>query len=70
MACGRRAPKSGLLRFAVVEGELRPDPEGRLPGRGAYLCPEQGCWERAVARRAFARALRAPVRIPEGRLDF
>lgn len=32
------------------------------PGRGAWLHPDPDCLAEAVRRRAFARALRAPVR--------
>ncbi len=35
-----------------------PDPEGLAPGRGAHLHPTTGCYELAVRRRAFSRALR------------
>ena len=47
------------MRFVAVDRVLTP---GRtLPGRGVYTCPELECFERARARRAFARALRVPV---------
>jgi predicted RNA-binding protein YlxR (DUF448 family) len=36
-------------------------PGRTLPGRGVYTCPALECFEQARARRAFARALRAPV---------
>jgi predicted RNA-binding protein YlxR (DUF448 family) len=32
------------------------------PGRGAWLHPDPACLAEAVRRRAFTRALRAPVR--------
>lgn len=35
-----------------------PDPEGIAPGRGAHLHPTTGCYDLAVRRRAFSRALR------------
>ncbi|WP_235625253.1 YlxR family protein [Mycolicibacterium neworleansense] len=34
------------------------DPEASLPGRGAWLHPDQQCAQMAVRRRAFVRALR------------
>jgi predicted RNA-binding protein YlxR (DUF448 family) len=37
---------------------LRPDPRHRMPGRGAWLHPVPGCFEMAVRRKAFGRALR------------
>jgi predicted RNA-binding protein YlxR (DUF448 family) len=41
---------------------------GGEPGRGAYTCPRLACFERAVSRRAFNRALRRTVRV-EGELS-
>jgi predicted RNA-binding protein YlxR (DUF448 family) len=49
--------------------EVAPDPRRRTPGRGAHLHPDPGCLATAVRRRAFARALRAPVRVDEERLE-
>ena len=60
VGCRERAVKSALLRIVVAGDEVVPDPLARLPGRGAYLHPSPGCFERAQLRRAIARALRAP----------
>jgi len=47
-----------------VDGVLT---EGRnLPGRGAYTCDRSECFEQAVERRAFRRAVRAEVTIGPG----
>jgi len=35
-----------------------PDPGHRLPGRGGWLHPSTDCFEQAVRRKAFVRALR------------
>ena len=51
-------PARSCVRFANVDGALVPDPETRLPGRGAWLHETQDCWRAAVARRGFHRALR------------
>jgi uncharacterized protein len=37
-----------------------PDPLGSAPGRGAHLHPTTACYELAVRRKAFGRALRVP----------
>lgn len=37
---------------------LLPDPARRLPGRGAHLHPTRRCYDLAVRRKAFTRALR------------
>ena len=59
-----RAAKRELLR--VVLGTDRdgrpaavPDSDGTAPGRGAHLHPTTECYDLAVRRRAFTRALRA-----------
>ena len=50
------------LRLATIDGD------GRLGGRGAYLCRDRGgerpraeCLERAIRRRSVGRTLRASV---------
>jgi uncharacterized protein len=62
--CGRRAPKSGLLRFVAPAGELTPSTAGA--GRGVYTCRRLACLERAATRRAFSRTLRRTVRVDPG----
>ena len=52
--------KSDLLRLVVSGDDIVPDPQARLPGRGAYLHLSQECWEQAQRRRVFPRALRKP----------
>ncbi|MCW2506344.1 MAG: hypothetical protein JWO79_4628 [Actinomycetia bacterium] len=66
MGCRKRTVAAELLRVAVI-GTLGgdadvivvgPDPARRLPGRGASLHPDLGCYTLAEKRRAFGRALR------------
>ena len=55
---------SVLLRVVAVRGSgtaqvrVVPDQRHRLPGRGAWLHPSSTCFEQAVRRKAFVRALR------------
>ncbi|MGA3153717.1 MAG: YlxR family protein [Streptosporangiaceae bacterium] len=49
-------------------GEIVPDVTRRLPGRGAYLHPVQGCLARARRRKAIPRALRLPGPLPDGKV--
>jgi predicted RNA-binding protein YlxR (DUF448 family) len=58
VGCKERAVKSSLLRLVAVGDVIRPDPQARLPGRGAYLHPSLACLDLARRRRAFPRALR------------
>ena len=60
VGCRQRAAKTELLRIVVTEDTCVPDPRGTLPGRGAYVHPALSCFDLAVRRRAFPRALRVP----------
>ncbi|KAA2258597.1 YlxR family protein [Solihabitans fulvus] len=60
VGCRARTLSSELLRVVVVDGALAPDIQRRLPGRGAWLHPDQECLRLAERRRAFPRALRVP----------
>lgn len=60
VACRAPAGKRDLLRIVrSPSGEVRVDPSGRAPGRGAYVHREAACVRTALARGALARALRA-----------
>ena len=43
------------------ECTLAVDLPGRAPGRGAYLCPEAPCLERALKSKSLERALGCPL---------
>ena len=69
MGCRERAAKRELLRVTVgsdAHGHpaVVPDPLGTAPGRGAHLHPTAGCYELAVRRKAFGRALRVATGLP------
>jgi predicted RNA-binding protein YlxR (DUF448 family) len=78
VGCGRRADRDELVRLAVSElreHDAHPgaklaviDRDGRMGGRGAYLCrdaegelPDAECLARAVRRGSVGRTLRASV---------
>lgn len=37
------------------------DPSGKLNGRGAYLCDQDACWQRALDGDVLSRALRTTL---------
>ena len=66
IASGELRPKAELIRFvADPGGTVVPDLAGRLPGRGLWLLPRRERLERACARNLFAKAAKAPLRVPE-----
>ena len=67
LATGEVQPKRGLIRFAVSpDGVVVPDTLGKLPGRGMWVSAERDALEKAVSKGLFARAAKAPVKVPEG----
>lgn len=62
VGCMESKDKGELIRIAIYEGELLPDPSGRAKGRGIYLCThDPDCFEKALKRRAFERAVHRAV---------
>jgi len=60
IGCRRRlALKASVRLVRDPQGGLLPDLSGKLPGRGAHLCPDLRCFELACERQAFQRALDA-----------
>ena len=57
VGCREMHPKKELIRVVCSSaGEIKVDNIGKAPGRGAYICPQQSCLERAVKSRALERA--------------
>ncbi len=63
-------PPEDLIRFvAGPEGRLVPDIRRKLPGRGVWTALSRLAVEKAVATKAFARSLKAPVAVPADLAD-
>jgi len=66
LGCRRTRPRAELIRIARGPDETACfDVEGRLPGRGAWVCPAPACVD-AISPGALGHVLRAAVRIPAG----
>lgn len=62
VACREGKPKRDLVRItATKEGEVILDATGKAPGRGAYICPDIACLEKAKKIRALERALEVNI---------
>lgn len=79
VGCGEMKPKRDLARVVkapdtknengeiITQGELSLDLTGKKPGRGAYVCKNTDCLEKAIKKRQFERAFQR--QIPEGVFD-
>ena len=70
VGCRRSLPKGELLRLVRDEtGEVRPDPDGRAEGRGAYVCDRPECAKRLAEGRPLARAFRASATVRQETIE-
>ena len=65
VACRDKEAKRTLTRLVrTTDGPVEIDPTGKRNGRGAYLCSQRSCWERALATPVLARALKTEIDQP------
>ena len=62
VACRDKDAKRTLTRLVrTPEGPVEIDPTGKRNGRGAYLCTERSCWDKALATPVLSRALKTEL---------
>lgn len=61
VSCGSTTAKRELVRLVRTPAGVEPDPTGKRPGRGAYLCHNPDCWESAVRKSRLEHALRTKL---------
>ncbi len=63
IGCTSRKPQSELLRISMDRsGRITVDEGVHSPGRGAYICRNEECVDRAIAKKRFNRAFRTEVK--------
>ncbi|RMF87578.1 MAG: DUF448 domain-containing protein [Nitrospinota bacterium] len=66
LGCRESKEKGSLIRLVLLpDGTLHADLEGKLPGRGAYVCPRQRCIVSALHPKKLERAFRRQVSPPD-----
>ncbi len=62
IGCRTVRPKKELVRIVrTPDGGIEVDPTGKKSGRGAYICPDPGCLEKAMKSRVLGSALQIGV---------
>jgi len=62
LGCGEMLGKKGLVRIVrSKDGEISLDPTGKKSGRGAYICNDRECFEKAVKKRSLEKALKCQI---------
>jgi predicted RNA-binding protein YlxR (DUF448 family) len=54
IGCQEMKPKKELIRVVKnSEGDIKVDLTGKAPGRGAYICKNIACLEKAIKTKRF-----------------
>jgi predicted RNA-binding protein YlxR (DUF448 family) len=62
VGCGIQKPKKELIRVVKnKDGEVAVDFTGKANGRGAYICKDRKCFDLAIKKNAFNRALESKI---------
>ena len=62
IGCNVQKNKSDLIRIVMnKEGNISIDKTGKANGRGAYICPDVKCLEKAMKSKGLERTLKAKV---------
>lgn len=62
IVCRDRSAKRALTRIVrPPEGAVAVDPTGKMNGRGAYLCDDKTCWDKALGGDVLGKALKATI---------
>ncbi len=60
--CTEMKPKKELVRIVrTPEGEIHLDMTGKMNGRGAYICPDIACLQKARKGRRLEKAFECAV---------
>lgn len=64
IGCGNQKPKKEFIRIVKnKEGKIQIDKTGKLDGRGAYLCNNTECFEKAIKSKRLEKSFE--MKIPE-----
>ncbi len=62
LGCNEMKPKKELIRAVKSpEGEISLDLTGKKSGRGAYICPDKSCFDKARKGKRLERALETSI---------
>ncbi len=62
IGCMAKRDKKELLRIVrCQDGTVTADESGRMNGRGAYICDDPDCLEKALKRKGLERAFKMSV---------
>lgn len=62
IGCNTQKIKKDLIRIVKnAEGEVKLDKSGKLPGRGAYICDNIECFNKAIRSKRLERCFEMKI---------
>ena len=62
MGCRERKAKREMIRVVRgTDGTVSLDFSGKVPGRGAYICPDPECLKKAIRSKSLDRSLEVTI---------
>ena len=62
IGCSEMKPKREMIRvIKTAEEEIILDTTGRKNGRGAYICPNGECLQKAIKSKGLERSFKMPI---------
>ena len=62
IACREMKPKGEMTRVVRnADGEIKLDPTGKAPGRGAYVCNDPACLKKVDGKKLLHKAFSSSV---------
>lgn len=62
IACRKIRDKQAMIRIvSTPDGSIEVDVNGKMSGRGAYLCKDVGCWEEGLKGSRLAYSLNTGI---------
>ena len=65
VSCRKKGGKGELIRLVNAPDGAVIDYSEKLPGRGAYVCPERGCIDKALKGGLLSRAFKEGSKVPQ-----
>ena len=65
VGCMTSFPKKDIVRIALKDGKPAIDEDGKLDGRGAYLCYSLECFDMAMKKKRLTYAIGAQLTAEE-----
>ena len=63
MGCNEKKYKKDLIRIVKnSDGEISIDRTGKMPGRGAYICDDIQCFEKAMKSKRIDKVLETKIK--------